>query len=116
MIEVAKAYWHRGQEPRLWFWRTATGEEVDLFVETAGGIVAVEAKATATPTPSTPSRPTGTGWLRSVPPGYRLLGINRNALKGEASRQGVTARRPLAPVREKQLASDRAAYWSTKPH
>jgi hypothetical protein len=29
-----------------------TGEEVDLFVETAGGIVAVEAKATATPTPS----------------------------------------------------------------
>ena len=52
VIEVAKAYWHRGQEPRLWFWRTATGEEVDLFVETAGGIVAVEAKATATPAPS----------------------------------------------------------------
>jgi uncharacterized protein len=50
VIEVAKAYWHRGQEARLWFWRTATGEEVDVFVETAGGIVAVEAKATATPT------------------------------------------------------------------
>ncbi|MBI3042900.1 MAG: ATP-binding protein [Betaproteobacteria bacterium] len=51
VTEVAKAYWHRGQEPRLWFWRTSTGEEVDLLVETASGIVAVEAKATATPAP-----------------------------------------------------------------
>lgn len=50
--EILKSFWHRGEEPRISFWRTATGEEVDVLVETAKGLVPVEVKASATPTPA----------------------------------------------------------------
>lgn len=49
VVEVAKAFWHRGAEPRLGFWRTATGEEVDLLIETPTGLLPIEVKAGATP-------------------------------------------------------------------
>lgn len=52
VAEVIKSAWHRGEEPRVSFWRTATGDEVDLVVETSTGLVAVEVKATATPVPA----------------------------------------------------------------
>ncbi|RME23171.1 MAG: ATP-binding protein, partial [Deltaproteobacteria bacterium] len=32
--EIAKVYWHRGKRPRIYFWRTAAGTEVDFVVET----------------------------------------------------------------------------------
>jgi predicted AAA+ superfamily ATPase len=51
VAEVLKAYLHRGETPRLHFWRTSTGIEVDLLVETERGLVPVEAKATSTPRP-----------------------------------------------------------------
>jgi predicted AAA+ superfamily ATPase len=50
--EILKSFWHRGEAPRISFWRTATGEEVDVLVETAKGLVPVEVKASATPTPA----------------------------------------------------------------
>jgi len=50
--EILKSSWHRGEEPRISLWRTATGEEVDVLVETAKGLLPVEAKASATPTPA----------------------------------------------------------------
>jgi predicted AAA+ superfamily ATPase len=49
--EVVKAVTNRGEEPRLHFWRTRKGEEVDLIVETAGRLVPLEAKASSTPRP-----------------------------------------------------------------
>jgi len=49
--EVVKALTNRGEEPRLHFWRTRKGEEVDLIVETAGRLVPLEAKASSTPRP-----------------------------------------------------------------
>lgn len=49
VVEVAKAFWHRGGQPRLGFWRTATGDEVDLLVETPTGLLPIEVKAAATP-------------------------------------------------------------------
>ncbi len=52
VVEVLKSFWHRGAEPRLYFWRTATGDEVDLLVETPAGLVPLEIKATATPSPA----------------------------------------------------------------
>ncbi len=52
VAEVIKSAWHRGEEPRVSFWRTATGDEVDLVVETSTGLVPVEVKATATPVPA----------------------------------------------------------------
>jgi predicted AAA+ superfamily ATPase len=49
--EIYKTYLHRGEEPPLYFWRTAAGSEVDLIVETQSGLVPVEMKASATPRP-----------------------------------------------------------------
>lgn len=50
VAEILKHFAHRGREPRVWFWRTSTGDEVDLLVETQHGLVPIEIKATATPT------------------------------------------------------------------
>ncbi len=49
--ELVKTAWHRGNTPRLHFWRTTTGVEVDALVEHAGSLVPVEVKAGATTTP-----------------------------------------------------------------
>jgi hypothetical protein len=49
--EVFKALLHRGIEPRLYFWRTSTGTEVDLLVETDGKLVPIEVKLSETPRP-----------------------------------------------------------------
>lgn len=42
---------HRGEEPRVYFWRTAVGAEVDFLVELEGRIIPIEVKASATPNP-----------------------------------------------------------------
>ncbi len=49
--ELYKAAHHRGQEPRLWFWRTSTGQEVDFLVQQGTKLVPVEVKAGATVRP-----------------------------------------------------------------
>jgi predicted AAA+ superfamily ATPase len=46
--EVVKSLWHQATEPRVYFWRTATGQEVDLLIDTGDGLVPVEIKASAT--------------------------------------------------------------------
>jgi predicted AAA+ superfamily ATPase len=51
VMEVFKTLTHRGEEPRLHFWRTAQGEEVDLVVETGTQLLPVEIKLAATPNP-----------------------------------------------------------------
>jgi hypothetical protein len=52
VTEVVRTLTHRGREPRLHFWRTATGAEVDLLVEDGPRLVPIEAKASATPRPA----------------------------------------------------------------
>jgi hypothetical protein len=47
--EIFRALLHRGEEPRLYFWRTSTGVEVDLVVDTGPALVPVEVKVSATP-------------------------------------------------------------------
>jgi len=49
--EVYRTLVHRGQEPRLFFWRTAAGAEVDLIVEREDGLVPIEIKLGSTPNP-----------------------------------------------------------------
>jgi hypothetical protein len=49
LAEIVKGYWNRGQEPQVYFWRTSSGTEVDVVVETQGRLVSVEAKTSATP-------------------------------------------------------------------
>jgi predicted AAA+ superfamily ATPase len=51
IAELFKIYTHRGDEPRLYYWRTASGSEVDLLVETQDQWVPIEIKQSETPRP-----------------------------------------------------------------
>ena len=50
-IELYKSLTHRGEEPSMYFWRTAAGLEVDLIVETQQKLIPIEVKLSATPRP-----------------------------------------------------------------
>jgi predicted AAA+ superfamily ATPase len=52
VAEIYKTLTHRGEEPVLYFWRTAAGAEVDLIVENQGGLIPIEVKLSATPRPA----------------------------------------------------------------
>ncbi len=51
VAELFKISLHRGDEPAMYFWRTAAGSEVDLIIETQGGLVPIEIKASSTARP-----------------------------------------------------------------
>lgn len=51
VAELYKACLHRGEEPPLYFWRTAAGAEVDVIVETPTKLIPIEIKASATVRP-----------------------------------------------------------------
>ena len=50
--EMLKTLTHRGMSPQVYFWRTASGVEVDFLIESGSGLVPVEVKKTATPRPA----------------------------------------------------------------
>jgi predicted AAA+ superfamily ATPase len=50
--EILKTYLHRGEDPRMRFWRTTAGTEVDLIVESEGQLIPIEVKLSATPKPA----------------------------------------------------------------
>lgn len=52
LSEITKALTHRGVDPRLYFWRTSAGSEVDIVVETGEKLVPIEVKLSSTPRPS----------------------------------------------------------------
>ncbi len=52
LSEIVKTLTHRGLEPRIYFWRTMSGSEVDFVVETESGLVPIEVKLSATPKPA----------------------------------------------------------------
>ena len=49
LSEIVRTLTHRGVEPRVYFWRTMAGTEVDFVIETGGKLVPVEVKLSATP-------------------------------------------------------------------
>jgi hypothetical protein len=51
VAELYKTMLHRGEEPLLYFWRTAAGVEVDLIVEHQSRLIPIEIKKTATVRP-----------------------------------------------------------------
>ncbi len=51
VTEVIKRQLHRGLEPRVYFWRTSAGSEVDLIVEYKGQLIPIEIKLSSTPRP-----------------------------------------------------------------
>jgi hypothetical protein len=52
LMEIEKTLVHRGEEPQIYFWRTASGAEVDIVVEAGGKLVPIEVKLSATPRPA----------------------------------------------------------------
>jgi hypothetical protein len=52
LSEIVKTFVHRGIEPRIYFWRTLAGTEVDIVVETGGRLVPIEVRLSATPNPA----------------------------------------------------------------
>lgn len=50
--ELYRAFVHRGEAPRIFFWRTAEGHEVDFILDFGTRLVPVEVKLSATPTPA----------------------------------------------------------------
>jgi len=43
--ELHKAFLNRGQPPQFYFWRDSNGNEVDLLIETGGGLMPLEIKS-----------------------------------------------------------------------
>ena len=52
LSEIMKTLTHRGIDPRVYFWRTQAGTEVDFVVDTSAGLVPIEVKLSATPRPA----------------------------------------------------------------
>ena len=50
--EWVKAYYHRGERPELYYWRSKSGIEVDLIVDRNARLYPIEVKATSTLLPS----------------------------------------------------------------
>lgn len=49
--EIFKRVSNLGLDPQVYFWRTSTGNEVDLLIETEGKLIPIEIKASSTPKP-----------------------------------------------------------------
>ena len=52
LSEIVKTLTHRGSDPRVYFWRTAAGTEVDFIVDIGGKPAPLEVKLSATPNPA----------------------------------------------------------------
>lgn len=52
LTEIVKALIHQGMPPKVYFWRTMSGTEVDIIVETNGKLIPLEVKLSATPRPA----------------------------------------------------------------
>ena len=83
--EILKTLFHRGMEPRVYFWRTSAGTEVDFVVETEQGLVPIEVKLSASPHPGMASA------IRTF-----QTDLGERALPGYLVHPGDT-RIPLAP-------------------
>jgi len=52
LTEIVKTINYRGQEPQVYFWRTAAGAEVDIVVAEGGQLFPLEVKLSATARPA----------------------------------------------------------------
>jgi len=78
VLEILKSYWHRGQEPMAFYYRTKEKYEVDLVIEREGKLLPIEIK------------------LGSRVSAYDLRGIEHLARAGFPLGSGAV----IAPVRE----------------
>ncbi len=52
LSEIVRTLTHRGIEPRIYFWRTVAGLEIDFIVQIDQDLIPIEVKLSATPRPS----------------------------------------------------------------
>ncbi len=50
--EIFKTLIHRGIDPQIYFWRTSTGTEVDIVIESGRNLTPLEIKLSSTPRPA----------------------------------------------------------------
>lgn len=72
LSEITRTLTHRGEAPRVYFWRTRAGSEVDFVLEAGGKLVPIEVKASATPRPpmARPIRTLQSDFGEAAVPGY----------------------------------------------
>lgn len=51
LSEIMRTLTYTWLNPRVYFWRTSRGTEVDFVLETAGRLIPIEVKVSATPRP-----------------------------------------------------------------
>lgn len=51
LSEIVKGIMNRGADPRVYFWRTSSGVEIDILIDENGKLVPIEVKLSATPKP-----------------------------------------------------------------
>jgi|APFre7841882724_1041349.scaffolds.fasta_scaffold03234_2 predicted AAA+ superfamily ATPase len=91
VCEWVKAFYHRGERPELYFWRSKTGIEVDLIIDRNGRLYPIEVKASSTLLP--PHTKSLTKW---------------RALSGSAAENGII----VAPISHPfSLGECRAVPW-----
>ena len=89
VTEFVKGYANRGERPRLWYWRSRDGLEIDLLFQRRGRLHPVEVKSTATLRPAhaqTIERWRATGGAKAVP-GFVVCDVDR----AETLAPGITA-------------------------
>lgn len=52
LSEIVKMFVHQGLKPRVYFWRTSAGTEVDIVMEAGTELIPVEVKTSAKPRPA----------------------------------------------------------------
>jgi hypothetical protein len=52
LAEIVKTFRNRGEDPKVYFWRTSTGVEVDIIIDLGVKLIPIEVKLSATPNPS----------------------------------------------------------------
>ncbi|MBI4242625.1 MAG: ATP-binding protein [Planctomycetes bacterium] len=90
LLEIIKGYMNRGIEPPIYFWRTSTGEEVDLLIDEGGKLIPIEVKLSSTPNPAmakgieifqrTVKKKTGKGYVVHSGESVLPLGVSVTAI------------------------------------
>jgi uncharacterized protein len=52
LAEIVKTFRNRGEDPKVYFWRTSAGVEVDFIIDLGAKLIPIEVKLSATPNPS----------------------------------------------------------------
>ena len=89
--EWVKAFYHRGEKPELYYWRSKTGLEIDLLIDRNNRLFPLETKASAT-----------------LLPGHAKALNKWRELAGEEAAKGVIIANINDPV---EVSGCRAISW-----